>query len=189
ATAVTTADRSTYANDAAYIAAQSASFGDLYQWGRCADGHEIRTSSLAVKNATATTAVPSQGNAWDGKFIPVNTGTYDWLATADDNLWQGVSGTNNPCPAGYRLPTKAELQDLDGSFIPNTSVGAYASPVKMPVAGYRNDFTGSLESGGGNYWSSSVSGSRVSKLYFTSGVSSFSTSFRAYGYSVRCLKD
>ncbi|MCP3906397.1 MAG: hypothetical protein GY712_00030, partial [Oceanicoccus sp.] len=192
ATAVTTADRSTYANDAAYIAAQSASFGDLYQWGRCADGHQIRTSSTTSVNAT--TASPSLGNSWDGKFITEGSSPYDWLATQDDNLWQGVSGTNNPCPAGYRIPTETELQALDDSFSPNTSAGAYASPVKMPVAGYRPNSNGSLTSVGsfGYYWSSTAAGAGARRLFFRSTFSGMGNDHRANragGRSVRCLKD
>ncbi|MCP4130327.1 MAG: hypothetical protein GY754_05040, partial [bacterium] len=191
ATAVTTADRSTYANDAAYIAAQSASFGDLYQWGRCADGHQIRTSSTTSVNAT--TASPSLGNSWDGKFITEGSSPFDWLATQDDNLWQGVSGTNNPCPAGYRLPTDLELEAEMDSWGPTyqNSAGAYASPLKLPVAGYRNDSNGSLYNVGssGRYWSSTVSGAYARNLYFSSSLAKMSSNYPASGRSVRCLKD
>ena len=34
----------------------------------------------------------------------------DWRTPQNNNLWQGVSGTNNPCPAGFRLPTETELE-------------------------------------------------------------------------------
>ncbi|MCP4274761.1 MAG: hypothetical protein GY779_00195, partial [Gammaproteobacteria bacterium] len=182
-------DRNLGASQAATSSTDAASYGDLYQWGRCADGHEIRTSSTTTTQAT--TAEPSLGNTWDGLFIIEPNSPYDWLATQDDNLWQGVSGTNNPCPAGYRLPTEAELQALDDSFDPNTSVGAYASPVKMPLAGLRDYDDGSLYVVGsyGNYWSSSVSGTSSSLLYFGDSDSDMSTDHRAFGFSVRCLKD
>ncbi|MCP4126022.1 MAG: hypothetical protein GY753_03040, partial [Gammaproteobacteria bacterium] len=183
-------DRNLGASQQATSSTDANSYGDLYQWGRCADGHEIRTSSTTTTNAT--TAVPSQGNSWDGKFITEGSSPYDWLATQDDNLWQGVSGTNNPCPAGYRLPTEAELQALDDSFSPNNnSAGAYASPVKMPVAGNRNYNDGSLGTVGsfGRYWSSTVVGTSARYLYFRSSSASMSTSYRANGLSVRCLKD
>ncbi|MCP3883474.1 MAG: hypothetical protein GY701_34480, partial [Sulfitobacter sp.] len=105
-------------------------YGDLYQWGRATEGHEAITwaSSGSSDNAEqgnetttkATTAVPSVGsNAWNGKFITVNSsgpGFRDWLLTHDDTLWQGESGANNPCPAGYRLPTESEFETERASW-------------------------------------------------------------------------
>jgi hypothetical protein len=59
------------------------------------------------------------------------------------------------------------------------------------MAGYRHYSVGSLGGVGsrGDYWSSSVSGADARKLYFISSTASMSTSYRAYGFSVRCLKD
>lgn len=97
------------------------SYGDLYQWGRAADGHESPTSGTT--SANATTAVPDAGNAWDGLFITETSPPVDWLTPQDNTLWQGVSGTNNPCPSGYRLPTEAE-------WMRNARVGL---PTMQPV--------------------------------------------------------
>ncbi len=181
-------DRNLGASQAATSSTDAASYGDLYQWGRYADCHQFRTSILTTLNAQATTAIPSQGNAWDGKFIIVDatTVTFDWLATQDDNLWQGVSGTNNPCPAGYRLPTEAELTAL--GIINSADAYAYLG---MPAPGQRRYSTGSLSFVGilGYYWSSTVSGSNARSLYFHSGNAYLRTYYRAEGNSVRCLKD
>jgi hypothetical protein len=54
--------------------------------------------------------VPLAGNDWDGYFLKENLTPFNWLSTQDNTLWQGVNGTNNPCPTGYRLPTSAEWQ-------------------------------------------------------------------------------
>ena len=93
-------DRNLGASQVATSSTDANAYGDLYQWGRAADGHESRTSATTSTNATATSAVPNDGNAWDGFFITEGSYPYDWLTPQDDNLWQGVSGTNNPCPSG-----------------------------------------------------------------------------------------
>ncbi|MCP4237920.1 MAG: VWA domain-containing protein, partial [Aestuariibacter sp.] len=164
-------------------------WGDLYQWGRCADGHQLRTSSTTSTNAT--TAEPSQGNAWDGLFIIEPNSPYDWLATQDDNLWQGVNGTNNPCPAGYRLPTEAEFTVLRTSWPGTTINDAYNSALKMPTAGQRYSNDGGIGWMGeeGYYWSSTVNGTR-SQIFLIDLRFNFTyPRYRADGFSVRCLKD
>jgi uncharacterized protein (TIGR02145 family) len=182
-------DRNLGASQVATSSTDANAYGDLYQWGRAADGHEDRASSTTSTNAT--TAVPNDGNAWDGLFITEGSSPYDWLTPQDDNLWQGVSGTNNPCPSGYRLPTEAEWDAERQSWSSNNAAGAFASPLKLPVAGYRDHSNGSLNYVGsdGRYWSSSVSGTYASNLLFYSSDADMYVNYRADGYSVRCLKD
>jgi len=97
-------DRNLGANEVATSITDAAAYGDLYQWGRAADGHQLRTSTTTSTLSTSDTP----GNAL---FIISGGGggAQDWRTPANDNLWQGVNGINNPCPAGYRLPTYAEL--------------------------------------------------------------------------------
>lgn len=184
-------DRNLGASQVATSSTDANAYGDLYQWGRAADGHESRTSATTSTNATATSAVPNDGNAWDGFFITEGSYPYDWLTPQDDNLWQGVSGTNNPCPSGYRLPTEAEWEAERTSWSSNNAAGAFASPLKLPVAGYRSRSSGSLGSVGsdGSYWSSTVDGTYSRSLNFSSSYAGMSSDDRAYGTSVRCLKD
>ena len=63
--------------------------------------------------------------------------------------------------------------------------------MKLPVAGYRNLDDGSLRDVGsyGEYWSSSVDGALARTLYFSSSDASMYSGNRAFGRSVRCLKD
>jgi uncharacterized protein (TIGR02145 family) len=182
-------DRNLGASQVATSSTDANAYGDLYQWGRAADGHEDRASSTTSTNAT--TAVPNDGNAWDGLFITEGSSPYDWLTPQDDNLWQGVSGTNNPCPSGYRLPTEAEWDAERQSWSSNNAAGAFASPLKLPVAGDRYSSNGSLDGVGsrGRYWSSTVSGTYASYLVFYSSNANMLSSRRAGGFSVRCLKD
>jgi uncharacterized protein (TIGR02145 family) len=184
-------DRNLGASQVATSSTDANAYGDLYQWGRAADGHESRTSATTSTNATS--AVPNDGNAWDGFFITEGSSPYDWLTPQDDNLWQGVSGTNNPCPSGYRLPTEAEWEAERTSWSSNDAAGAFASPLKLPVAGFRNHSDGSLNQAGtsGNYWSSTISSNNnySQVLFFTNATALMPAPGRASGCSVRCIKD
>ena len=177
-------DRNLGATQVATSSTDAASYGDLYQWGRGTDGHQIRTSPT-------TTTLSTTDNPGNGNFILAPSTPFDWRSPQNDNLWQGVNGINNPCPSGYRLPTETELNAERLSWSANTSVGAFASPLKLPMAGYRFVSDGSLSGVGavGTYWSSAVSSALAHYLGFSSSDANVSTTFRASGGSVRCLKD
>ncbi len=177
-------DRNLGASQVATSSTDADSYGDLYQWGRGADGHQIRTSGITTTLATSDT--PGHGN-----FITSTSSPYDWRSPQNTNLWQGVSGTNNPCPIGYRLPTEAEWNAERTSWSSNNAAGAFASPLKLPVAGYRLYSNGSLDyvDSGGVYWSSTVSGTCARFLSFDSSFTYMDCANRAYGFSVRCIKD
>ena len=175
-------DRNLGATQVATSSTDAAAYGDLYQWGRGADGHQIRTS--ATTSTRSSTDVPGNAN-----FILAGS-PYDWRSTANNNLWQGVNGTNNPCPSGYRLPTETEWVAERLSWSSQNAAGAFASPLKLPVAGIRrfNDGGFDLVNTGGRYWSSTVSSPYSRYFYFDSNADMF-TDARAYGASVRCIKD
>ncbi|MBN4083020.1 DUF11 domain-containing protein, partial [bacterium AH-315-A23] len=116
-------DKNLGATQVATSSTDTAAYGDLYQWGRLTDGHEKRTSST-------TTAISSNDMPGHGDFI-INTLNWgDWRSPNNNNLWQGVTGTNNPCPNGYRIPTNAELDAERLSWVSNDAAGAFASPLK-----------------------------------------------------------
>ena len=176
-------DRNLGASQAATSITDAAAYGDLYQWGRAADGHEKRNSGI-------TSTLSSTDNPGHGDFITTSSSPRDWRSPQNNNLWQGVNGTNNPCPSGYRLPTDTELLAERDSWSSNNSAGAFASPLKFPVAGHRLNSFGSLEESSGFYWSSStVSGTRARGLFFINSAAGLNMGNRAYGLSVRCLKD
>ncbi len=177
-------DRNLGASQVATSSTDVASYGDLYQWGRRADGHQCRTS--------ATTSTLSSGDQpAHGNFIKIGSTPFDWRSPQNVNLWQGVNGVNNPCPSGYRIPTESELEAERLSWSANTSVGAFASPLKLPLVGGRNSSSGSLDivGTGGLYWGSVVSGTFSRLLAFNSSIANVLADDRARGGSVRCIKD
>ena len=182
-------DRNLGASQVATSSTDAAAYGDLYQWGRASEGHESRTSDTT--STLATTADPNGGNTWDGKFITNGSSPNDWLTPQNDTLWQGVSGTNNPCPSGYRLPTLAEWMAERQSWSSNNAAGAFASPLKLTMAGDRSYGSGTLYGVGsiGFYWASSVDGITSYYLYFYSSGAVESRGKRARGGSVRCIKN
>ncbi len=179
-------DRNLGASQVATSSADADAYGDLFQWGRADEGHQDRDSDN-YDDGQATTPTPNDGNAWDGDFIIGNT---NWLNPSDDNLWQDVNGINNPCPSGYRLPTIAELNAERLSWTSNKAAGAFASPLKLPVAG-RRQTDGQFSLGGfsGRYWSSTVGPVSPHHLYFQSSSASTNVANRAIGQSVRCIMD
>ena len=172
-------DRNLGASRVATSGADASAYGDLYQWGRRADGHQCR-------NSGTTATLSSVDKPAHGNFITGNNA--DWRSPKNDNLWQGVNGVNNPCPVGFRLPTNDEYNNERLTFISQNAAGAYASVLKLTVAGFR--WPGTLNNVGsrGHYWSSTVSGNSARCLSFTSNAAMY-TDPRGVGFTVRCIKN
>ena len=182
-------DRNLGASQTALFSSNSASFGDLYQWGRKSDGHQCR-------NSTTTTVLSSSYLPNHDDFI-LSSITGEWQTLQNDNLWQGVNGVNNPCPIGYRLPSIVELNSELLTWSSPNATSAFTSPLKLPAAGFRTYYEGLFGFLGtfGYYWSSSISGNESQILDFASSSSSnFAHAYianfeRANGASIRCIKD
>jgi len=175
-------DRNLGASQVATSSTDTAAYGDLYQWGRGSDGHQLRTS--ATTTTLSTTNVPGHSS-----FIIASNS--DWRNPHNTNLWQGVSGINNPCPAGYRIPTDTEWEAERASWSSNNAAGAFAS-LKLTFTGHRVGPNGALGGVGTNgfYWSSTVIyvHAAVLLVFGTSG-SAMGSDPRNYGTSVRCIKN
>jgi uncharacterized protein (TIGR02145 family) len=132
-----------------------------------------------------------------------------WAAAADVTDWDSSlsasaewEAQNNPCPPGWRVPTRAELEALNrGSRWTtnwnNTGVngrvfGSEPNQIFLPAAGWYRGGDGSLGSvnGSGHYWSStpneSESAFALSFNSFAVGVGSF---WRAHGSPIRCVAE
>jgi uncharacterized protein (TIGR02145 family) len=184
-------DRNLGASQVATSSTHVASYGDLYQWGRGADGHQLRTS----QTTTQTSGTLKPGHAmfilsssdWRHKYHP----------KSEPFVWNGVNGINNPCPSGFRLPTVVEWEAEFATWEPYQhgitlqTQRAYNSVLKLPAAGVRGGSTGQLlwEGQNGYYATSNSSGTLNNFLYFSPGELNFKSGGRASGHSVRCIKD
>jgi len=187
-------DRNLGASQVATSSTDHLAYGSIFQWGRGADGHQLITWT----SSSAGTAVNSTVNGpYDSDtpstvhFIKAANPPYDWRTNQNNNLWQGVNGINNPCPYGYRIPTKAEWEAEMGTWSSNNTAGAFASSLKLPLAGLRTRADGDITYPGveGYYWSSTVSETNSFTLILKSSEANMSVTIRARGSSVRCIKD
>ena len=190
-------DRNLGATEAATSSTDYLAYGSLYQWCRASDGHEkiVRTSATTGTAVYGTTATLSTStNPGHSLFITTTATPNDWLASqqSDGSLWwNGTAvGANNPCPAGFHVPTSVEWS-AELSNITNTAT-AY-STLKLTVAGARGYADGVLISMGnvGSYWSTTLNGVYVCSFLFSSTIALVRTGadYRGYGFSVRCIKD
>jgi uncharacterized protein (TIGR02145 family) len=188
-------DRNLGASQVAASLTDHLAYGSLYQWGRGSDGHQLinwsdATTGVAANTTTSTlstTDVPGNAN-----FITSTSGPQDWRSEQNNNLWQGVSGINNPCPAGYRLPTATEWNTERSSWSSQNSAGAFASALKLPLAGSRDRqaaATFNFQGTHGQYYSSSLSTTNSICLTIYSTGASTGEALRAGGMSVRCIKN
>ena len=175
-------DRNLGASQVATSSSDEHAYGDLYQWGRATDGHEKRLT------IDTTLTQSSNDNPGHGDFI---IGSPDWRNPQNNNLWQGENGINSICPSGFRLPTNDEWEIERSSWRTNDLFGAFASPLKLVVAGSRNHLSGNIENDEkhpcGLYWSSTPYAGYSKNLRFISENAETTYNIRTTGLSVRCI--
>jgi uncharacterized protein (TIGR02145 family) len=140
----------------------------------------------------------------------------DWSQTSvADASWAldetfPIKEIADPCPTGYRVPTRTEWVAVNtnntvsrtGTFDANTTEygsalhygpDASTKSLTLPAAGFRNSGDGTLDRRGskGYYWSSTEDGSNAYSLGFNSGyVYSAASSYdRTGGFSLRCIAE
>ncbi len=196
-------DRNIGASRIATAANDTASYGDLFQWGRKSDGHEKNRSYSEAYFTGSTTTKLTSTQAVSNKFVISNNGNYEWTTNWDvlqpwatDLANSIIGGKNNPCPNGFRVPTYAELEaervGLSGLANPLTINDFASSFLKIPGAGYwhqsaNGEWQGSLF----GLWSSTPSndGLKGKVLRFFGGGLQWLDQPKGDGYSCRCIKD
>jgi uncharacterized protein (TIGR02145 family) len=161
--------------------------GGYWQWGR------------GVQAAAGPTG-PGADQANEGSVSGWNT------AIAANGSWSDTYKTgDDPCPAGYRVPTQTQWQAVH-SHNTQTALGTwylggytnysagmmFGSELMLPAAGLRNTNNGALNDRGdyGYYWSSTEGGSSSAwLLYFYSSNAGTYYSSRTNGRSVRCVAE
>ncbi|MBV4357758.1 fibrobacter succinogenes major paralogous domain-containing protein [Pinibacter aurantiacus] len=155
--------------------------GDYYQWGR--------------KNAVATATTPSGAIAgWNTTIAP-------------NGAWTDGSKTvNDPCPAGYRVPTAAQFQGVvNASLNPRTAGGTFnnnatnfgagvrfGQRLYLPAAGSRLYSDGSIyyRALKGFYMTSTEPNVYANTLEFMDTGAAISNSYqKTFGFSVRCVAE
>jgi hypothetical protein len=187
-------DRNLGATRAAKNKNDDKSFGDYYQWGRNADGHQKPSSGYTEKYETS---LHSRSQKW----IISQTHKYelDWLHPdyVDTNgpkrleAWND-GGTNDICPRGYGVPTEAELDAELGVYWKLYSPFE-ESFLKLPQAGFRLADLFFWPKKAFWYWTKSVGKSNSNKYSrgFTTYESPMNLHYedyrRTWGMAVRCI--
>jgi len=91
----------------------------------------------------------------------------------------------------FRIPTEAEWEAERLSWATNNAAGAFGSVLKLPMAGGRMYIDGSTVNVDitAYYWSSAVNGTVVRNLRFFNTNAVMGDNWRAYGFSVRLIKE
>ena len=163
-------------------AANVGDVGDYYQWGRATDGHEKSDSGITTTLATSDT--PGHDD-----FI---SSSGDWRNPLNADLWQGVDGTNNPCPSGYRLPTRTDWETEYNSWPSRSTANAKASALNLDITGNRRGNDGNIinNNNGFFYWSSEVGKVIRKGVHAPYNVSYWTVAMaKTEGIPVRCIKD
>lgn len=174
--------------------------GKLYQWGR-RYGHGY--SSDATKPSLMDGGVPLlYGN--DQKYADIfykgiYKYDYDWISPQEDRLWNAGSESDpvkteyDPCPDGWRVPVKDELEVLVAA---NSTweeelwgTGFDNGILFFPGKSCRN-YDGTPYSLSWRYWSSTPYSEYESySIDLDVDGTSMQSAYQACGFPVRCIKD
>ena len=167
-----------------------------------------------IKWATRNVATPGKfaANSEDaGEYYQWNKGTTDFLFNDDyyDSVYADAASwlsANDPCPAGWRVPTLEEIEKLlDEDKVSNEWITVNGingrkftdkttgNSIFLPAAGYRDDLGGKLYDVGdsGVYWGSTQYDSddyNAYSLYFVSDsdlASGLDWNYKCLGRSIR----
>ncbi len=129
-------------------------------------------------------------------------GLYQWNEAMQYSTTLGVQGI---CPPGWHIPTNAEFETLIAAVDSNgnalkavgqgagAGVGTNTSGFSALLSGYRSGTGGFGNLGYTSFWSSTESGTYRAYImglgYNDSSIYVLYSSYKDYGFSVRCVKD
>ena len=166
----------------------AACYGNYYQWGRDHDGHQesnsARTSAQAKKSNRAGTKFIKRSEDWS---------SVDHNGAKRASNWSATDGSSI-CPTGYRVPTTTELAaETTAATSPvANNTDAFKNFLKLPSAGYRyaNNGDEDYQVSYGFVWTASAVGSNeANNLQFDVYDAVSKESYRAFAFSVRCVKN
>ena len=169
-------------------------------------------------SSNSTNGTIEYATAYPTTFIKSNSSNHDWYYTGssatDNTRWTTSARTKSiydPCPSGWRVPdggengiwskargssssfTQSSLYDSTNECMNFSGKFGSASTIWYPASGCRISNDGGLDGVGsrGRFWSASPFIYDAYYLGFGSNgyVSPSSTIGRAYGHSVRCIKE
>lgn len=176
-------DRNLGADEACDSASDTSCYGALYQWGRDADGHQVKTSPETYELSDVL-------NVGNNSFIlPSEFGDYtysdDWLfgdasGSIRSENWSNIDGTS-VCPIGYRVPTFLEISDELSGYHDNF--------LNLANAGYREGYTGYTKREAKAFYIWTSTPSRHGEAKFLSSETSSTVKITFDGLSIRCIQD
>ncbi|MCD6432444.1 MAG: DUF1566 domain-containing protein [Sulfurimonas sp.] len=170
ATGRTWLDRNMGAKSICTSSTDEACYGDYYQWGREADGHEKLTSAKTLKEFPSLEADSE-------KFV---ISQFDWTEADDSGLQRGENW--DICPIGYKVPTIDEL-------LAETQ-GSSESVLNIPFSGQRTKSGYMKDRATEAYLQSSTPSSigLTKMLRYNNIYASYNISTRTVAAPVRCIK-
>ncbi|CAA7388617.1 fibrobacter succinogenes major paralogous domain-containing protein [Chryseobacterium fistulae] len=162
--------------------------GNYYQWGKIDVVADPDTPPGAISGWNTTPAPNGSWNSSGSELAPMK------------------NTANDPCPTGFRVPTRTEWNVLLSNAT-RTQIGTSGgSPTNfgfgwvftcgnnkltLPAAGYRDPNAGALDNRGlyGYYHSSTESGTTAVYYYDIYISAVVVNSSRTYGWSVRCISE
>lgn len=160
----------------------------LFQWGRKDDGHQVCYSNADIDKSPSTTKASLGGDdsqdRINGIFVTVAKNPDSWQTnpSINDNLWDASAGggVNNPCPQGYRLPTKQEVAPAEFNLAKDYTA------IKW---GNRNGVNGKFQAAKTMFLTCTPSEDDRFKAYtYDVDAHSVNVSPRSTGYTIRCIK-
>jgi uncharacterized protein (TIGR02145 family) len=182
-------------------------YGDLIQWGRPADGHQLVnwTSSIAGTFVNGTTTKLAQSDHPKTSLFILGSLPYnDWRSDNNMNRW--FAKPQGPCPKGWHVPTldewEAEISTTQGGTATSGGIIDYNTAytlLKLTTAGFRRGTSSSgsgtlMHPGESGYYHSSTltnfgTKSEANIVQFASTFAQSSYANCDYGNSIRCIKN